>query len=203
MRSDTIRVDASGKGFDEVFAQVEALTAFRGLSKKDAMHIRLLAEEMMGLLRGLTGEVEADFHVEENAGQFVLGLSTLTAMNNEKRRKLEESSTSGKNSAAVGVIGRLREIVARAIEPVDDNALTYDSMGWMDGDADSIGCTATWSLLQYRQSVEHQKLADEWDELEKSIVANIADEIKVFIKGNSVEMLIYKKTEGGTDNADK
>ena len=33
----------------------------------------------------------------------------------------------------------------------------------------------------------------EWDELEKSIVANIADDIKIAIAGNKVEMTAYKK----------
>ena len=32
-----------------------------------------------------------------------------------------------------------------------------------------------------------------WDELEKSIVANIADDVKVSVKGNNVELVIEKK----------
>jgi hypothetical protein len=124
-------------------------------------------------------------------------------MNNEKRKKLIESSTSGKNSAASGIIGKLRDIIETVTEPVDDCNLVIDTLGWMDGDVDYISGCATWSLLQYKQNVEQKKLAEEWDELERSIVANIADEVKVFIKGDTVEMLIYKKTKGGSNNADK
>ena len=32
-----------------------------------------------------------------------------------------------------------------------------------------------------------------WDELEKSIVANLADEVEIYIQGSHVELVIYKK----------
>ena len=57
----------------------------------------------------------------------------------------------------------------------------------------------SWSLEQYRQDVQEQKekgddeaIDDLLDELEKSIVANIADDVKVSVKGNSIEMIIRK-----------
>ena len=34
---------------------------------------------------------------------------------------------------------------------------------------------------------------DAWDELEKSVVGHIADDVKVFISGRTVEMTIIKK----------
>ena len=36
-------------------------------------------------------------------------------------------------------------------------------------------------------------LGEAWDELEQSVVANIADEIKIGIADDSAEMIIYKK----------
>ena len=39
-----------------------------------------------------------------------------------------------------------------------------------------------------------KELAEEkWDELEKSVIANIADEIEIGIAGKTVEMIVYKK----------
>ena len=46
-----------------------------------------------------------------------------------------------------------------------------------------------WTLTQYK----HNAKDDEWDELERSIVAKLADEVKVYINGSSVEMTIEKK----------
>ena len=32
-----------------------------------------------------------------------------------------------------------------------------------------------------------------WDELEKSVIAHVADEVKISIRGYDVEMIVYKK----------
>jgi hypothetical protein len=54
-----------------------------------------------------------------------------------------------------------------------------------------------WSLLQYKSMVEqekqHKQSSEAWDELEKSIVANIADDVKVGVRGDIVEMTIIKR----------
>jgi hypothetical protein len=55
-----------------------------------------------------------------------------------------------------------------------------------------------WSLDTYKGSVESSIDKDEaakeaWDELEKSIIASIADDVKVGVSGNTVELVIEKK----------
>ena len=48
-----------------------------------------------------------------------------------------------------------------------------------------------WSLSKYKSALD-AKDAEKWDELEKSVVAKIADEVKIAIRGSKVEMLVYK-----------
>jgi len=43
-----------------------------------------------------------------------------------------------------------------------------------------------WILYQFR------KVRDRWDEIERSIIANIADDVKVSIVGKNVEIAVYK-----------
>ena len=56
-----------------------------------------------------------------------------------------------------------------------------------------------WSMMDYRMQLmkylaQNAKGAKEdWDELEKSVVAHVADDIKVSILGRTVEMTIVKK----------
>ena len=63
---------------------------------------------------------------------------------------------------------------------------------------DAIG-DAAWSMRVYRVEIErylHENrkgAEDAWDELEKSVVAHVADDVKVSIKGRMVEMTINKK----------
>ena len=49
-----------------------------------------------------------------------------------------------------------------------------------------------WSMEKYKAEVKKQKDEESWDELEKSIVANIADEVSVRIIGANVEIIVTK-----------
>ena len=55
-----------------------------------------------------------------------------------------------------------------------------------------------WSMTAYQDELRRQSLRDEraremWDELEKSVVTHVADDIKVAIRGQKAEMIIIKK----------
>ncbi len=60
------------------------------------------------------------------------------------------------------------------------------------------GSTAAcvWSMQQYKTQMEAildlPEAREAWDELEKSIVAKLADEVSVFIRGGGVELVIDK-----------
>ena len=59
---------------------------------------------------------------------------------------------------------------------------------------DTAGRSNTWSLSQYQTAVkENESSLENWDELEKSIIANLADDVTVGVKGDNVEMIIKKK----------
>ena len=48
-----------------------------------------------------------------------------------------------------------------------------------------------WTLNRYRDAERNN--SEPWDELEKSIIANLADDVVVSVKGNNVEIAIIKK----------
>ena len=55
-----------------------------------------------------------------------------------------------------------------------------------------------WSMNAYQNTLQDymekdQRAREAWDELEKSVVTHVADEIKVFIRGGQTEMTIIKK----------
>ena len=47
--------------------------------------------------------------------------------------------------------------------------------------------------LSYRVQQNDSAAKEAWDELEKSVVAKVADDVKVSIRGRVVEMTIIKK----------
>ena len=200
MKSDVIHVTNEGAGFDEALAQAEAVARFRSLDPKSALHLRLLTEEMMGMIRALTGEREADFWIDDADGTLALHLQVQTPMNGDMRRKLLAASSSGENTAAKGVTGKLRDLFERFLEP-ENGSIPKDLVTGLDfaySGADfgalSVAAAGIWSMNRYRAAVKEGRAPQEdWDELEKSIVANIADDVKIGIAGQNVEMTIIKK----------
>ena len=199
MKSDVIIVKNDGQGTDEALKQPELIAAYKGLSQRDTLHLRLLAEEMISMLRALTGEVSAKFWMEDKDNVYQLHLCTETLMNAEKRENLLHVATSGKNEAAKGFMNKIRDLFEQSIEPETDGLPPYFVTGWgytgMTDAGMDLMLTNDWSFNKYKDSLDESNPEDQekWDELEKSIVANLADEVKIFIKDNTVEMVIYKK----------
>ena len=186
MKSDVIHISTGGTGISEALKQAEAVAAFKSLSKKDSIHLMLLAEELTGMFKALTGEMDADFWIETNADNYEIHLSADTAMNYEKRKKLLAASTSGKN-ATTGFMSKVRNAFEAAITAMENGYAETVGVGVLEagGRADYV----YWTLTQYKQNAQ----SEDWDELERSVVAKLADEVKVCIKGANVEMTIEKK----------
>ena len=200
MKSDVIHVTTEGEGLEEALAQADGVARFRLLDRKNALHLRLLTEEMMGMMRALTGEREADFWIDEEEGTVDLHLSVRTPMNAEMRRKLLAASTTGENSAAQGVTGKIRDLFERFLEPengdLPNDLLTGMDYAYSGGDfgALSVAAAGIWSMNRYMAAVKEGRTpVEDWDELEKSVVAKLADEVKIGIAGQDVEMVISKK----------
>ena len=200
MKTDVIHVDTGGNGRLKALEQADIVAAYKKLSHKDALHLRLLTEEMMGMLTSITGEIEADFWIDDDVEEdnFRLHLATTTDMNLVKRDKLLSVSSSSSNSAAKGVMAKIKDLFVRSFEPFDSTHEEYYASGWMYDDAALSGGVADialqmWSFNKYRQSVDGNISTAEWDELEKSVVANLADEVEIYIKNRQVEIAEYKK----------
>ena len=203
MTTAEIKVTALGEGMEEALAVTENLGLDSGLSHKENLRLRLLAEELIGLMRGIAGNVEAVYLAGQEGRSFDLSLSADVSLNQEMRKKLLAASSSGKNAAARGFMGRIRDMVAAVLLPENEESaeLSGLSLGLMSlgGPARyTAGVNAyAWSMSKYRSEVRSSREQDEdaaeaWDELEKSIVANLADEVTVKIMGSRVEIAITK-----------
>ena len=202
MKTDVIAISPLGEGMAEALKETERAAAFRGLTPKESLRLRLLAEEMMGMLRTIVGEGKSSFWVEAEGKAFSLHLLAGVRMNADLRDDLLKTATSGKNAAVKGFMGRIRDIFTQLSEPdgatMDPKEYGFSYVDVSSFDA-SMGVTTHgmlygWSMKEYKHAVEEHlaEEADKWDELEKSITARLADEVKIFIRGNTVEMVIEK-----------
>ena len=199
MKTDIISVSSSGRQMETALKQVEKVAAYKELDHKQALHLRLLAEEMMGMMRSITGEKEGEFWIEDEDGVYRLHLRVTTPMNSDKREKLLSVSSTGKNESAKGLMGRLRDFFDQS---VDDDVASITSPLVMPDMFEQTSMTSLdweWSMIKYVDVLSAKVKEDDpaakeaWDELEKSVVAHVADDVKVSIKGRTVEMTIIKK----------
>lgn len=203
MKTNIITINSSGEGILDALRETEKAAAYNELTKKETLRLRLLAEEMTGMFCTIIPVKTASYWVEADGKSYSLHLATKTRMNADLREELLSTSTSGKNAAAKGFMGKLRDLFMQMGE-YDDYGIPPRMMyGFPDMDCETFetpsaamlgGMMYNWSLKEYRSAIEERKEqeAEQWDELEKSITAKLADEIKIFINGDNVEMEIDK-----------
>ena len=202
MKTDVIAISPAGEGMEEALRQTEKAAAYQNLTHKESLRLRLLAEEMMGMLRTIVGEGKSSFWVEAEGKAFSLHLRAGVRMNADMREELLKTATSGKNAAVKGFMSRMRDIFTQLTEP-DGSGATPTDYGFSYVDVASFdasmgvtthGMLYGWSMKEYRNDLEEHRAEEpeKWDELEKSITARLADEVKIFIRGKAVEMVIEK-----------
>ena len=197
MKTDVISVSSRGNRMESALLQADKVAAYKGLSPRNALHLRLLAEEALGLMRSITGETDGLFWIEDRDDEYELHLQVQTALSEEKRSRLLSVSSSGKNESARGLMGRLRAFFDWES---DEDTAACSSLCLPDVlESSSPMLDWEWSMRRY-ESVLSSRIAQDapgareaWDELEKSVVKNVADDVKVYIRSGTVELVILKK----------
>ena len=205
MKSNICKLNEDLTCLEAVLTEVEKVTTYNGLEDKKALRLRLLAEELCGMLPGLIENFSGDFWAESDGNNYELHVELKADdINADLREELISVSKSGKNAAAKGIMGKIRAVAETMLIAASDPALQtipvgefYDhhgynmNFGYIDqATADEIGCIYTWSLHNYKTAVEEKE--DEYAELERSIVAKLADDIIVGVRGNNVEIVVKK-----------
>lgn len=211
MNTDVIKIRSDLRGKDKVLKTADQFASYNELTGKDAMYIRLLTEETVCMVHGILDDFEADFNMESEMTQKGLlcriRLAAEKSVNMMQEDELLSVASSGKNENAKGIVGKIRELFRTSMQTP---AITADQAGLAAIDswyamgirhyspAERIAAdTNVWSLMAYRSYIEQTMDPDaqERDELEKSIIARIADDVKVWLKTNSTEIVVEKLFE--------
>ena len=205
MKSNICKLNKDLTCLEAVLVEVEKVTTYNALEDKKALRIRLLAEELCGMLPGLIENFSGEFWAENEGDNYELHVELKADdMSIDLRDELISVSKSGKNAAAKGIMGKIRAVAETMLLAASDPTLQalpagefYDYHGYNMGfgyiapelEAE-LGCIYTWSLFNYKTAVEDKE--DEYAELERSIVAKLADDIIVGVRGKNVEIVVKK-----------
>ncbi|MCR5748561.1 MAG: hypothetical protein K6G03_12705 [Lachnospiraceae bacterium] len=191
---------------NEALEKVDNDIKAQGYAPKDAIHIRLLAEEAMGMLKAMAGNYTAMIWIEKNGNEANVNISAKTdGINYETKKELIAVSTSGKNASSKGFMGKLGELIENNLlnrEAMLDVEQEYGS-GYITDvqDDESSDLMMAWSLSEYRKSLRESgnngtDNEEKRDILEKSIVAKLAKDVVVGVKKDKVDMTMRMELTG-------
>lgn len=177
MVSEIIKLSSSGEGIEQALTEAERMAVESELPHDKVLEVRLIAEEMMSMLRSITDELRAEFHIEVVKNRFAYFLSANQRLSRTQRSNLIKSTSSGKNEAVASFLDKLRDAFESALALDQDVDNYYSATGYgkdVDISDEIIG-------------------SEQWDKFERSLLLSLADEVKIGIKGGIVDMRIVKQ----------
>lgn len=200
MKSEKCKLNGTPACAEAALNETERFAKVCGLPAKKALHLRLLAEETLGMMNGLLAVRDGEFWVEKNKDGYELHAQARTKnMSKTAAKRLLAASTSGENDRYTGISGKICRALDWLIaqQPTDeDEPLVFDACNeqvLMDPYArkmsESLGSfdgTVQWSFSQYIASENPDLKAEQWDELESSVLSNLADDISIGVRDNDV-----------------
>lgn len=202
-KSRELHLISNGEDMEEILTEAGIFSEQMQLGKKDALRVRLLAEETISMIQTLTGEMELSLSFIGQKDRCIIRLETDTRMDALKRDQILSLSSSGKNASAKGIMGKVRDVFEAVFTmPAGDVWVEYCPHSMISGASEGFPAGQTmdvvyWSLSNYREntkgSEEDSDYQEKWDELEKSIVSNLAEDVQVGVRGRHVVMsIIYR-----------
>lgn len=197
MKSNICKIEKGTKDLEAILKESEKVAAYNELTHKQTLHLRLICEELDGMLPEMVGDFDGKLWIEVEDGVcYVKAIIEIDSITAQRKEHILSVAKNKKNASAVGIVGKIRSAMENFFldyEPADSGfmssstggALTAYDMGW--------DYMYYWNLGEYRTSVSKEEKADAWDELEKSVIASVADDITVGVKGSRAEITIVKK----------
>ena len=196
MRSNICKLTKSMEDFSVIPEEAEKTAIYNNLNAKQATRLRLLTEELICMLPQLLHYGAGKFWIEWTGRDYELHLNvTIDKTHDYDVDRILAVSSSGQNAAAKGIIGKMI-VAVESMLGKNENSIDDDPYGvWRRGLADYDEETI-WSLEAYKDAFSSenakQEYSDDWDELERSIIANLADEVRVGVRGGKIDIVVLK-----------
>ncbi len=203
MKSETVRIN-NKENMDAVLVAADNFIQRLSIDKKNALHLRLIVEETVGMLGAMVGTYHAKVYLEGDETECSVFVSATTDMDLEKKKELLSVSTSGKNASVKGFMSKIGDMIENGFLHLDGSSnlqmayggtmlgYGYSDPGTMNA-VSGMDAELIWTLEAYRKHLPKQGVSEETEALEKSIVANLASNIIVGVKKDDITMQIIKK----------
>lgn len=197
MKSNICKIENGTKDLDVILKESERVAEYNGLTHKQTLQLRLICEEIDGMLPNIIDDFNGEFWIEFEDGICKVNISIqIPEYTAEKKTELINIAKNKKNSAVVGIVGKIRDSIENfLLDEVRMEALALSTvyLGLGTGYSEGADYTYLWRLEEYRNSVKQEEQVEKWDELEKSVIASVADDVIVGVKKKQANIIIVKK----------
>ena len=197
MKSNVCKIEKGTKDLELILKESERVAEYNGLTHKQSLQLRLLCEEIDGMLPNIIDDFEGEIWIEYEDGVCKVNVSIeIPELDIDEKDALIAVAKNKKNASAVGIAGKIRD----AIENIFLNHAAMDAFKMSSqvfrmsaAYSEGVDYSYLWSLDEYRNTVKKEEQTAEWDELEKSVIASVADDVIVGVKGKNANIVIVKK----------
>jgi hypothetical protein len=197
MKSNVCKIENGTKDLDAILKESEKVAVYNDLTHKQALQLRLICEEIDGMLPNIIDDFSGDFWIDFEDGVCKVNASIqIPEFNTEKKEKLIGIAKDKKNASAVGIAGKIRDAIENFfLDETTSYGIAASSSFFhlSTGFSDGVDYSYLWSLENYRYSVKGEEKSDDWDELERSVIASVADDVIVGVKGKHAGITVVKK----------
>ena len=158
MKSNICKIEKGTRDLDEILKESERVAEYNGLSQKQTLQLRLLCEEMDGMLPYIIDDFEGQFWIDFEDGICKVNASIqIPKFNTNKKEELIGIAKNKKNAAAVGIVGKIRDAIENFIfdeTAMEALALSAGSYGLATGYNEVADYSYLWRLEEYKNYVK-------------------------------------------------
>ena len=197
MKSNVCKIEKGTQDLAAILKESEKVAVYNELTHKQSLQLRLICEEIDGMLPNIIDDFSGDLWFEFEDGVCKVRISLrYEEFTMEKKAELVSIAKNKKNSAAVGIVGKIRSALENFIleeaPNVGDAVMSSTFYHFSDYD-EHTDYLERWSLGEYVNTVKSENKSEAWDELERSVIASVADDVIVGVKGRRADITIVKR----------
>ena len=189
--SDAVRRNSDANEIMREFAEKNGITG------KEYYHLGLLTEEVLGMANQILHMYDGELRVESTAAGYEIILEA--AVHEKDGGKAVPTASPEGFMAKIAEMMNCSYVFENILEMPEDLAgMLPDYMSYgIREEKEAQAWAGRWSLSAYRDNLrnrreENPKAEPALDELEKSIVAHLADEVTIGIHGHRIRLAISK-----------
>ena len=192
MQSNVCKIEKGTKDLAAILKESEKVAVYNELGHKETLQLRLICEEIDGMLPEILGDFDGKIWIEFEEGVCKVKLSIRYAeFTADKKEELLGLAKNKKNAAAEGITGKIHSVLEDVFLDDENRKMVNLAPGSYHMATGMVDYTYLWTLEEYKVQVKEEKEA--WDQLEKSVLAAASDDIIVGVKGRQADIIIVKK----------